>query len=138
MGPESTAGRAVALASAVLLVGGARLGLTLAPFGLVARVSERLARGPAWLPPEHAARIGHRVVRVARWVPGASCLTQALAAHVLLAWHGHASTVRYGVRPGATGLDAHAWVEHDGAVVVGGPDVGAFIPLERAQARHAR
>lgn len=138
MGPESTAGRAVGLASAVLLVGTMRLALTLSPFRHVARASERLARGPAWLPRQDAARVGQRVVRVARWVPGASCLTQALAARVLLAWHGHASTVRYGVRAGTTALAAHAWVEHDGLVVVGGPDVTGFVPLESAQARHAR
>lgn len=138
MDPESTAGRALGLASAVLLVGMTRLALAVVPFRHVARLSEWLARGPAWLPRQHAARVGHRIVRVARWVPAASCLTQALAARVLLAWHGHAATVCYGVRAGTPALEAHAWVEHDGRVVLGGPDVAGFVRLESAQARHAR
>ena len=69
------------------------------------------------------------VARAVRWLGrffGARrCLVEALAARELLALRGISSTVRFGVtRAGATHdgatLTAHAWLEHDGAVVVGG------------------
>lgn len=50
-----------------------------------------------------------------------SCLRQALLLQVLLARKGIASEVRIGVRAGeAGGVDAHAWVERDGRVLIGG------------------
>jgi hypothetical protein len=81
-----------------------------------------------WLPqrvrstePLQAVRLA-RMVRVAsRFVPFASCLTQAQAAQILLAWRGVASTVCLGVRETATGaLEAHAWLLVDGRLVLGG------------------
>lgn len=138
MSPESTAGRAASLGAAFVLVVAMRLMLVVLPFRHVARASAWLAAGRAWLPRQAPVRVAYRIARVARWVPGASCLTQALAATSLLAWHGHASVVRYGVRTTPAGLEAHAWVEHDGVVLVGGPVVDGFVPLEPAQARHVR
>lgn len=63
-----------------------------------------------------------------RFVPGRNtCLVRAVAAGVLLARHGHEASIRIGVaRPGPSGLDAHAWVEHDGIAVLDGPPTGAF------------
>jgi hypothetical protein len=50
-----------------------------------------------------------------------SCLRQALLLHVLLARKGIASDLKIGVRAGeAGGVDAHAWVERDGRVLIGG------------------
>jgi hypothetical protein len=55
-----------------------------------------------------------------RYVPAATCLTCSMAAQVLLRRNGHASTLRIGVARGGPGnLQAHAWVECDGRVVVG-------------------
>ena len=138
MGPESTAGRAASLGTAFVLVVAMRLLLVVMPFRHAARASAWLASRREWLPRQAPARAAHRIARVARWVPGASCLTQALAARCLLAWLGHTSVVRYGVRPSPAGLEAHAWLEHDGVVLLGGPDVDGFVPLEPARARHAR
>jgi hypothetical protein len=54
-------------------------------------------------------------------VPGASCLTQALAAQYLLARSGHRSQLRVGVAQDPSGrLLAHAWLVSDGRVVIGG------------------
>ena len=50
-----------------------------------------------------------------------SCLRQALALWVLLANRGIASEVRVGVESTAgSGFAAHAWVEHNDRVLIGG------------------
>ena len=59
-------------------------------------------------------RVGHGLF------PKSPCLTQAIVVQRLLRKKGHASDLRIGVRKG-TGqpLEAHAWVEYRGAVVIG-------------------
>lgn len=48
-------------------------------------------------------------------IPGATCLTQALALHWLLTRAGRPSCIQIGVAKGAhRGLEGHAWVEHEG------------------------
>lgn len=61
-------------------------------------------------------------VRVAsRCLPGATCLTQALAAHALLTQSGFPSQVEIGVaKDELRRLQAHAWVICQGKVVLGG------------------
>jgi hypothetical protein len=55
-------------------------------------------------------------------VPGASCLTQAIAGLLLLRRHGYAARFCVGVARGAAGdVCAHAWLEREGKVVIGGP-----------------
>jgi hypothetical protein len=59
----------------------------------------------------------------ARRVPGASCLTRALAARWLLAEAGMDSTLHFGHRRDERGgFAAHAWLEHEGQVLVGGDE----------------
>lgn len=77
-----------------------------------------------------AARIGSAVTGVSRYVPGASCLTQALAARLLLAAEGHQSTLRIGMARIDGRLQAHAWLESDGTIVVGGAGHRQFAPFE--------
>lgn len=51
---------------------------------------------------------------------GRTCLTEALTAAVLLGRAGCKTTVRYGVASaGACALDAHAWLEYRGNVILG-------------------
>jgi hypothetical protein len=74
------------------------------------------------------------VRRASRLIPGATCLTQALAGRILLARAGHLSELRIGVRknPG-TGFEAHAWLEHGGQVVLGGlDDLSRYVPMRSA------
>lgn len=76
-----------------------------------------------------------RAVRVmSRYVPQASCLTQALAAQTLLANEGQRSQLRVGVTQNDGKLEAHAWVQIDGRVVIGGREsvvrFSAFPTLE--------
>lgn len=71
--------------------------------------------------PAMARRIGVAVSDASLIVPGASCLTQALAAQYLLALRGYASDLRIGVRTGAGGkVEAHAWLLSGPVIVVGG------------------
>lgn len=65
--------------------------------------------------------ISAAVERVARLVPGATCLTQATAGHYLLALYGHASQIRIGVKPANdAGFSAHAWLLQGETVLLGG------------------
>lgn len=57
---------------------------------------------------------------VSRRSPGSTCLVQALAAQLLLARYGHPSLLQIGVaRPDQGMLKAHAWLEHEGTVLIG-------------------
>jgi hypothetical protein len=65
-----------------------------------------------------------------RHVPAATCLTQALATQVLLARWGYGSTLRIGVaRETGQALKAHAWVERNGEVLIGGGDLERYTQL---------
>ena len=74
------------------------------------------------------------VDRALRWVPGdeSGCLVRARALRDLLADAGMSQAeVRIGVRRGAAGFEAHAWVEFDG-IPIAEPDAlrGAFVSLD--------
>jgi Transglutaminase-like superfamily len=119
-----------ALATVVVV----RVGLSLLPFGRLraavdrhSLTQRRAARGG------DPGRIGWAVRAVSGIVPGASCLTQALAAQLLLAQAGQPSELHLGVkRSPEQGLAAHAWVTSGEVVVVGGEQRGGFTPLLRA------
>ena len=111
----------------------ARLGLWVVPFRALQRAAERLGRplsGSVDPPPGEADRIGWAVGSAARFVPRASCLTQALAAKTLLARRGHPAEVRLGVARDERGrFLAHAWVECYGRIVVGEHERVRFTQL---------
>jgi hypothetical protein len=71
-----------------------------------------------------AERIAESVVQASALLPGrSSCLAQALGAKLLLGRAGLAVEVRGGVsRQPGVGIEAHAWVEHDGKPILGAPD----------------
>jgi hypothetical protein len=63
-------------------------------------------------------------------VPGATCLTQALAAQVLLERYGLPTRLHMGiVRDEGQAVRGHAWVESQGAAVIGAPMSGGWSPL---------
>ena len=78
-----------------------------------------------------AAALAWAVRAAARRVPHASCLTQALALDALLARAGHRGEVRLGVARRSDGsFEAHAWVEYEGRILIGGlPDLDRFAVL---------
>ncbi len=65
-------------------------------------------------------RIARMVVLASRVVPHASCLTQALAAGILLRHFGYTSELLIGVDPQEKKLLAHAWLVCDGTIIIGG------------------
>jgi hypothetical protein len=88
------------------------------------------SRKPLAMPPQ---RIAWAVSTVARYVPRASCLTQALAAQWLLGAVGQSGLLRIGVAKRGDGtFRAHAWLESSGGVLIGGgglDDFSVFPPL---------
>jgi hypothetical protein len=66
-----------------------------------------------------AERLEWAVRTAGRVVPGATCLTQALALSHLLSRSGHASIVQIGVTNEGGQFAAHAWVECHGAPLLG-------------------
>ena len=94
-------------------------------------------RGAAELIPFEVWRRAHAVKRAARFIPRASCLTQALALQVILAREGEPSALVLGVDAVPNGrkrFEAHAWIEWRGRVVIGGP-VGRWKPLLTGEPR---
>jgi hypothetical protein len=132
--------RHLVLQAALLLVA-IRLGLGLLPFRTLQRLLARLGQGSTASAQAGAAAVGSivwAVVGVSHYVPGATCLTQALAARVLLARYGQQTQLRLGVTRSAAGqFQAHAWVEWQGRVVIGGSDAPLHFtplpPLEREE-----
>jgi hypothetical protein len=77
------------------------------------------------------AAVARAIRRARRLVPAATCLPQALAGRAMLAKRGIACDLRIGVAKDEHGhLQAHAWVEVEGRVVVGDlPDLARFSPV---------
>lgn len=97
--------------------------------GFVRRIAEPGAGRPLVARPA-AARITHAIEAVSQYVPQATCLTQAVAAQLLLQHHGYQSRLCLGATRSALGaFAAHAWIEHDGCIVVGGAQSTGFTIL---------
>jgi hypothetical protein len=121
------------------LIGTVRTWLTFLPFSTVRRLtSRRLKVQPSASQPDILLDVEHdqRVDRVAwaiqsasRLIPGATCLTQALAGRILLARLGEPSVVRIGVAKGNNGFEAHAWVENRGRILIGATSRHDFVAL---------
>jgi hypothetical protein len=116
-----------------VVVAGARVAISFLPFRrlfrLVQWTESQPRQSPRSLiffrdtPDEDLAWI---ITTAAKYVPHASCLTQALAAQWIFAWLGRPTAVQVGVAKGVDKrLRVHAWLEREGRVVVGGE------PLER-------
>jgi hypothetical protein len=120
----------------VFLSAAIRLALRLLPFRTVQRVvrkttvRSRQIREPDAL---YRDRIIWAVDAAGRHVLGdKSCLTQALTGQFLFTRGGYPSHFRIGVAKAADGkLEAHAWLESQGRVVIGGPaaELSRYTPL---------
>ena len=64
-------------------------------------------------------------------MPRATWLTQALAVQFLLTLYSYPAVVHVGVTKEEGLIQAHAWLESDGKVVIGESEV-AYVPLTRA------
>jgi hypothetical protein len=77
-----------------------------------------------------ARRITWAVETVSLRIPGATCLTQALSAHMLLWTHGHPSKLCLGVARSDKGdFRAHAWLESQGRIIIGADGVAKLTRL---------
>jgi hypothetical protein len=108
----------------IALAGFVRLGLWLLPFRVMQRVCRSFGRAGRGHRGEAGTREIVWAVRLAsRYVPRATCLVQALTTQILLDRHGHAGKVHIGVALDAKlGFRAHAWVESQGKVLLGGSE----------------
>jgi hypothetical protein len=127
----------------VLLVLAVRLALRLLGFQVVyrwlSRLSGRPNTGDAAANPSRMARTVWAVnVATDCLLPERSCLIKALVAQMLLARQAYLTTLRLGVRLTPAGkLYAHAWLEREGAVVIGQlPDLALFAPLPPLELRN--
>ncbi len=71
------------------------------------------------------------ITRASRYLPRATCLVRTLAAREILAEKGLSVELRIGVAHDERGnFEGHAWLEHEGRVVLGNPDDATrFMPL---------
>ena len=131
------------LVSAGLLLGTIRLGLWLLPFQTWRRLLVRMTQTAEELPQTNQLCVDKVVwaVEVAsRYMPGrVKCLARALATQVLLGRCGHLAQLRIGVAKSEQGqLEAHAWVESQGRIVIGGlKDLARYTPLPPLEGERA-
>lgn len=118
---------------AIVLVGAIRLGLGLLSFRTLHRLLARLPGGHPADKPHHLSveRIGWAVAVASQVVPGSrTCLIRALAAQTLLERAGFPARFHIGVAKGEGGqLEAHAWVESQDRIVIGGGGLSRYTPL---------
>ena len=117
----------------MILVLAVRAALWLWPYDRVRRYFDREGGGSEDRP--SSATIVRFISAVNRSIPRGSCLTAAVAAEALLRWHGYDALLRIGVsKNDSNSLQAHAWVESGGEVVIGGDEVEGLTPLHAAGA----
>jgi Transglutaminase-like superfamily len=126
--------RRLLLFEAVVALAIARVAILVLPFRHLARLGERSPSAAARkLDAINIARIGGAMDMAARAVPWrAVCLPRAVAARLMLTRRGCDSVLHFGVGKSEDGtLNAHAWLEADGTVVVGGAAAGSVAHLAR-------
>jgi hypothetical protein len=120
------------LSLAVLRLTAVSFAVRLVPFAVWrGRLENRATPPPSTRGGASLDQIIWAVTVAGRYVPGANCLVRALVARSMLWQAGHAAHLRLGVsvqpqRP----FQAHAWLENQGGVVLGGAEtVPHYTPL---------
>jgi hypothetical protein len=102
---------------------------------LMPRLVRFLTRAPSVLSqPRRIApscqEISRAVDIAARFIPGATCLVKAQVGCAMLNRSGYMAAIRIGVLKDLSKVQAHAWVECDGLVVIG--DTGnQYVTLQK-------
>jgi hypothetical protein len=121
------------LARAVVIVAAIRLGLSLLPYRILAPLLARLSPAPTGEAPagrHEPDRVAWAVRAAARYIPRATCMTQALAAQHLLARCGEPSEIHIGAAyDTGRGVTAHAWLAAGGKVIIGAETMDRYLPL---------
>lgn len=115
------------LAEAWLQTVAVRLALWILPFRLVRGL--RWKRAPVLSRVSAPERVAWAVAAAGRYVLKATCLVKALAGQALLARRGHAARLCIGVAKPAGRLEAHAWLECEGRVLLGGSEADRYAGL---------
>jgi len=127
------------IVEATVLLAFVWVGLRTLSFATLRRLLDGYAKRVAAGSRAPLPRIGWAVDAVGRRFPAArTCLMEALAADVMLRRRGYRSEVHFGVRKRndrSQPLDAHAWVECNGGIVVGELENLADYALQSAPER---
>jgi len=123
--------RGTRLVEAAVLLTATRLVLGTSPRRLTASLLRRASvAGPlSSSSTQRAHEVARDVNRMARVVPGSTCLGQALTGWVMLRRRGVASVVRVGARHADAGVRMHAWLEVGGAPLIGSEEAAEFVAL---------
>lgn len=124
------AARGLSIEAAVLL-GMIAPGLKFGPSALTGRLIRRASTASSGTAdPVLVAEVAAAVRRAAYQVRGGTCLAQALTGWLMMTCRHQPATVRLGVnRDRASGLSAHAWLECNGARIIGGDAAGEYAPF---------
>ena len=110
------------------LVLGVRIGLFVLPFRTLQRLTAKPVLQGATLCP--IGRCVWAVRAASRYVPRATCLTQALAGQRILAASGYESHVEIGVgKDEHRRFRAHAWVVCGGEIVIGHEEADQYVSI---------
>lgn len=123
---------AALLLLALPVVAAVRLTLWLIPSRWIVRGLARFdaARSPEGVALASVSSIVWAIEVASRRIPRASCLTQAIAAKLLLRTFGYDAKLCLGVTAvDASALRAHAWLERNGQPILGGSDSPALARL---------
>ncbi len=115
----------ILLCKALVLIGLIRVGLWMIPFRRLNPLIQRVIAQVSRQEPSDVISVSNVVWAIeaaSYYFPGKpKCLARALTTQILLNHYGHACELRIGVAKTETeGFVAHAWIERDGQVLIGG------------------
>ena len=105
-----------------ILLGVVRLGLWQLSFANLRKFLAFFSRQRIFLKSDRQIGIDSivwAVNRSSRFMPGVKCLARALTTEVLMNQYGHQPQLRIGVAKRSEKIEAHAWVESQGQVLIG-------------------
>jgi hypothetical protein len=115
------------LIKALILVSGVSFALKILPFWITRRLTSDILTAKN-RPLFSANQLILAIETASRYVPGATCLSKALAARILLAEYGYRSNLGIGVARNNGRLKAHAWLEDGDRILIGG-NLDNYKPL---------
>jgi hypothetical protein len=113
------------LARTFIVVASTRAALSVGSLNFARRVAHSAAFGAN---PHPLEKWVWAVTVAGRYLPRATCLTQALAGQALLACSGYDARVEIGVAK-APNFEAHSWIVCCGEIVLGGDSSRDYLPI---------
>jgi hypothetical protein len=114
-----------------ILIGTIRLGLELFSFSTLRKFLASIKPYPSKFTKKFSEEQFVWVIAIAsRYVPRSTCLVKTLALQLLFQQAGHQARLHIGVTDSEEGrLKAHAWVESQGRILIGGIDLNKYTHL---------